>query len=94
MATENEGKNPHGRTYEQLTRDGTSSVGSMGAGGTGKIGNEQAATPGAAQGGPAGTGAGRTDDLLSSDADGEAQGFTGNSQGGERQAAKGVKKGS
>jgi hypothetical protein len=38
MSTQNEGKDPQGRKYDQVTKDGTSSAGSMGAGGTGDIG--------------------------------------------------------
>jgi hypothetical protein len=59
MATQSEGKDTQGRKYDQITKDGTSSAGSMGAGGTGDIGSMS------------GTGAGnsqsetRTDDWLS-----------------------------
>jgi hypothetical protein len=38
MSTQNEGKDTQGRKYDQVTKDGTSSAGTMGAGGTGGIG--------------------------------------------------------
>ncbi|MFL6673403.1 MAG: hypothetical protein ACJ8LG_08945 [Massilia sp.] len=67
MATNNEDKAAEGRKYEQLTRDGTSSAGTMGSGATGEPGNMQGG-----QGGPAG----RTDDLLAGGAAGQdSQGF-------------------
>lgn len=77
MTTGNEGKEK-GRSYEQLTRDGTSSAGTMGAGGTGDLGSQQGATPGSKTGSVGGMqSGGRTDDLLSggAEADQNAQGF-------------------
>jgi hypothetical protein len=38
MSMQSEGKNAKGRNYDQATKGGSSSVGSMGAGGTGDIG--------------------------------------------------------
>jgi hypothetical protein len=55
MSTQDDKKHAKGRSWDQITKDGTSSAGSMGVGGTGKSklqgeGSEQSA--------------GRTDDLL------------------------------
>lgn len=56
MSTQDDKQYPKGRSWDQITKDGTSSAGSMGVGGTGdsgklsQAGNEQSAT--------------RTDDLL------------------------------
>ena len=65
---------PRRRKFEQQTHSGTSSAGSMGAGGTGgssQSGIRDAATPGNSQS------AGRTDDLLSGGCteDQRAEGF-------------------
>lgn len=38
MSTQNENKEVPGRKYDQVTKDGSSSAGSMGTGGTGDIG--------------------------------------------------------
>ncbi|MFC0252140.1 hypothetical protein [Massilia consociata] len=38
MSMQSEGKDAKGRNYDQVTRDGSSSAGSMGVGGTGDIG--------------------------------------------------------
>jgi hypothetical protein len=38
MSTQNEGKDAQGRKYDQATKGGSSSAGSMGTGGTGNIG--------------------------------------------------------
>ena len=89
MSMQSEGKDAQGRNYDQVTKDGTGSIGSVGAGGTGeKIGGSGAATGQ----GPiaAGASAGnlqqdaRTDDLLSdgSDSDSDSgQGFIGEEAG-------------
>lgn len=56
MSTDKDKKDAKGRSWDQITKDGTSSAGSMGVGGTGdsgklsQAGNDQSAT--------------RTDDLL------------------------------
>ncbi|WP_020653397.1 hypothetical protein [Massilia niastensis] len=62
-------KGAKGRHFDQLTRSGTSSAGSVGPGGTGDA--QQAGRPGGMQQ------AGRTDDLLSGgcDADQDNEGF-------------------
>ena len=53
---QSDGKDAKGRSYDQITRSGTSSAGSMGAGGTGDIGK-----PGSEQAGQGGNlQAGRT----------------------------------
>ncbi len=79
MSMQSEGKDAKGRNYDQVTKNGTSSAGSMGAGGTGNVGkldqqgSEQRDS--------------RTDDLLAGNtADQEAeQGFAGGSFSGEIQ---------
>jgi hypothetical protein len=38
MSMQSEGKDAKGRNYDQVTKDGTSSAGSLGTGGTGDIG--------------------------------------------------------
>ena len=77
-----------GRSLDQVTKDGTSSAGTMGTGGTGRSDtdkgyDEAAHTPwvGSQQ-------SARTDDLLSdgSDADQNGEGFAGNRQSGDREA--------
>jgi hypothetical protein len=75
MSMQSEGKDAQGRNYDQVTKDGSSSAGSLGAGGTGDIGRmsgERAADrDGRAGGGintqsdPGGNQQARTDDLLS-----------------------------
>jgi hypothetical protein len=63
MSMQSEGKDAKGRNYDQVTKDGTSSAGSLGTGGTGDIGRMSgdagSATPGNAQSET------RTDDWLS-----------------------------
>lgn len=58
MSMQNEGKDAKGRNYDQITKDGTGSVASMGTGGTGDIGR-MSGDPGNAQSET------RTDDWLS-----------------------------
>lgn len=55
MSTQDDKKNVKGRSWDQITKDGTSSAGSMGAGGTGDS---------KLKGGGSEQSAGRTDDLL------------------------------
>jgi hypothetical protein len=71
MSNQSEGKDPKGRNYDQVTKDGTSSAGTMGTGGTGDIGRMSGeAGPGNSQSDT------RTDDLMTSDSDQEQrQGF-------------------
>jgi hypothetical protein len=88
MSMQSEGKDAKGRNYDQVTKDGTGSIGSVGAGGTGdKVGDNAGAVPGQ---GPiaAGASAGnlqqdvRTDDLLSDGSDSDrGQGFVGEEAG-------------
>jgi hypothetical protein len=82
MSMQSEGKDAKGRNYDQVTKDGTSSAGSMGTGGTGDIGrmsgDVDAGTPGNAREGGAGNkqSDARTDDWLTSGTDQEReQGF-------------------
>jgi hypothetical protein len=76
---QSEGKDAKGRNYDQVTKDGTSSAGTLGTGGTGDIGrasgtNAQSDTGGNLQ-------RGRTDDLLSNDADRDSEGYVGEEAG-------------
>jgi hypothetical protein len=88
MSMQSEGKDAKGRNYDQVTKDGTGSIGSVGAGGTGdKLGDSVGSMTGQ---GPiaAGASAGnlqqdvRTDDLLSDGSDSDrGQGFIGEEAG-------------
>ncbi|MDN4058462.1 hypothetical protein QPK31_09550 [Massilia sp. YIM B02769] len=72
MDTKDNPKDVKGRSWDQVTKDGTSSAGSMGTGGTGDIGSMSGNTDaGSSQQDT------RTDDLLASGADekGGAEGF-------------------
>ena len=81
MSMQSEGKDAKGRNYDQVTRDGTSSAGSMGTGGTGDIGAMGSAGQGSRQS------ASRTDDLLAGGTtDQESdQAFSGGSESGQIQ---------
>jgi hypothetical protein len=77
MSMQSEGKDAKGRNYDQVTKDGTSSAGTLGVGGTGTAPrgtNAQSDTGGNLQ-------KGRTDDLLSNDADRDSEGFVGEEAG-------------
>ena len=79
MAMQGEGKDAKGRKDDQVTKDGTSSAGTLGTGGTGDAGrasgtNAQSDTGGNLQ-------RGRTDDLLSNDADRDSEGYVGEEAG-------------
>lgn len=72
MDTKDNKQDVQGRSWDQITKDGASSAGSMGAGGTGDIGSMSGNTDaGSSQQDT------RTDDLLASGADekGGAEGF-------------------
>ena len=71
MSTQDDKKDVPGRTWDQITKNGTSSAGSMGVGGTGDSGK--------LQGDGSEQAAGRTDDLLD---DGSEMGDKGFSSGG------------
>jgi len=91
MSMQSEGKDAKGRNYDQVTRDGTSSAGSMGAGGTGDIGQMGSQGQGSRQS------ASRSDDLLAGDTTHQEadQAFSGGSQGGQIQTGmEGIGKGS
>ena len=60
MSTQDDKKDVKGRSWDQITKNGTSSAGSMGVGGTGDSGK---LSQGSSQGGSQ-QAAGRTDDLL------------------------------
>jgi hypothetical protein len=80
--TQNDNQDIQGRKFDQVTRDGSSSAGSVGAGGTGDIDKLQGVDPAGGANPRLDEGmqsGGRTDDLLSGgvDAGQEAQGFKG-----------------
>ena len=72
MSMQSEGKDAKGRNYDQVTKDGTSSAGTLGAGGTGDIGKMSGTN---AQSDSGNLQQGRTDDLLSNDAERDSGGF-------------------
>jgi hypothetical protein len=67
MSMQSEGKDAKGRNYDQVTKDGTTSAGSYGAGSTGDAGSMGAAAGGEQRDT-------RTDDLLTSGSDQELNG--------------------
>jgi hypothetical protein len=87
MSRQSEGKDAKGRSYDQVTKDGTSSAGSMGTGGTGDIGAGGAqgtGGPGNRQSGPT-----RTDDLLTDGSDSDTEGGFVGEEAGELQTGMG-----
>jgi hypothetical protein len=91
MSMQSEGKDAKGRNYDQVTKDGTSSAGSLGTGGTGDIGRmsggADSGSPGNAQSGT------RTDDWLTSDTEQERQqGFRPSEPGAVRTGMEGIGK--
>jgi len=85
MAMQSEGKHAKGRSYDQATKGGSTSAGSMGAGGTGDVDRKlrDAQSGGSRQ-------HARTDDLLSPDAEGDSgPGFTPGEEAGELQTGLG-----
>lgn len=75
MSMQSEGKDAKGRNYDQVTKDGSSAAGTLGVGGTGDSGtNARSDTGGNLQ-------KGRTDDLLSNDADRDGEGYVGEEAG-------------
>ena len=81
MATDDKDKEVHGRKYDQLTRNGTSSAGSMGTDSTGDL-LGQGTTAGSQQAGRQGGSASgvRIDDLLSDGCDADTNGEGYNSE--------------
>lgn len=75
MSTSTDKKDVQGRSWDQITKDGTTSAGSMGAGATGDNIGDSGSMGGQAEGGRQQEV--RTDDLLASDSDGGggAEGF-------------------
>ena len=73
MSMQSEGKDAKGRNYDQVTKDGTSSAGSLGAGGTGDIGRMSGTN--AQSDGAGNQQQGRADDLLSNDAERDSGGY-------------------
>ena len=97
MSMQSEGKDAKGRNYDQVTKDGTSSAGTMGTGGTGDIGrmsgDTETGTPGNAREGGAGSAQSdsRTDDLLTSGTDEERrQGYRPSEPGAVETGLEGV----
>ena len=83
MSMQSEGKDAKGRNYDQVTKDGTGSIGSVGAGGTGDIGSMSGQGP-ITEGASAGNlqQDTRTDDLLSDGSDSDrGDGFIGEEAG-------------
>ncbi|NIA54288.1 hypothetical protein HAV22_11665 [Massilia sp. TW-1] len=74
MSMQSEGKDAEGRNYDQVTKDGTSSAGTLGTGGTGGDIGRQSGQRGNQQ-------RARTDDLLSNDADRDSEGYVGEEAG-------------
>lgn len=76
MSTSTDKKDVQGRSWDQITKDGTTSAGSMGAGATGDKIGDSGSMSGQAEGGGQQQEV-RTDDLLASDSDGGggAEGF-------------------
>ena len=72
MSMQSEGKGAKGRNYDQVTKDGSSAAGTLGVGGTGTA--AQSDTGGSLQ-------KGRTDDLLSNDAERDSEGYVGEEAG-------------
>lgn len=68
MSTQDDKKDVQGRSWDQITKNGTSSAGSMGVGGTGDSGK--------LQGDGSRQAAGRTDDLLDDGSEMGEQGYT------------------
>jgi hypothetical protein len=74
MSMQSEGKDAKGRNYDQVTKDGTSSAGTLGTGGTGDDVGRQSGQRGNQQ-------RARTDDLLSNDAERDSEGYVGEEAG-------------
>jgi len=72
MSMQSEGKDAKGRNYDQVTKDGTSSAGSLGVGGTGDIGKMSGTV---AQSDSGNLQQGRADDLLSNDPERDSGGY-------------------
>jgi hypothetical protein len=88
MSMQSEGKDAKGRSYDQVTKDGTSSAGSLGTGDIGRMaGDADSGTPGNAQSET------RTDDWLTSDTEQERQqGFRPSEPGAIRTGMEGIGK--
>ena len=82
MSTSTDKRDVHGRSWDQATKNGSSSAGSMGAGGTGDSGRP---AQGQGQQSDSSTAATRTDDVLSDGSDQDASGEAFHSSGGKVQ---------
>jgi hypothetical protein len=89
MVMQSEGKDAQGRSYDQVTKGGSSSAATLGAGGTGDIGAMPGQGP-IAHGASAGNAqSARTDDLLSGGLESEQLGFNPGEEAGELQTGMG-----
>ena len=82
MSNSNDKTDVHGRSWDQATKNGSSSAGSMGAGGTGDSGKLAQGQGQQSDKHPAAT---RTDDVLSDGSDQDASGEAFHSSGGKVQ---------
>lgn len=83
MSTSTDKQDAQGRSWDQITKNGTSSAGSMGVGGTGDSGKLD--RQGEGQQSASRTSATRTDDLLTDGCDQDADGDAFHSAGGQVQ---------
>jgi hypothetical protein len=103
MSMQSEGKNAQGRNYDQVTKDGSTSIGTLGAGSTsgpndvGRMSGERAAERDGRPGGGVNTQSdpggnmqgGRTDDLLSDGSQADKDGGFAGEEAGELQTGLG-----
>jgi hypothetical protein len=71
MSMQSKDQDAKGRSYGQVTKDGTSAAGTLGTGGTGDVGRTSGGN----------RQRGRADDLLSDDAERDSEGYVGEEAG-------------
>ena len=81
MSMQSEGKDAKGRNYDNVTKNGSTSAGTLGAGGTGDVGRMAEAGNNQLAGGGNAQADSRTDDLLSDGSDADRGGFVGEEAG-------------
>lgn len=81
MSMQSEGKDAKGRNYDNVTKNGSTSAGTLGAGGTGDVGRMAEAGNNQLAGGGNAQADIRTDDLLSDGSDADRGGFVGEEAG-------------
>jgi hypothetical protein len=82
MSMQSEGKDAKGRNYDNVTKQGSTSIGTMGAGGTSDVGRTAEAGNNQLAGGGAAQADARTDDLLTDGSDQDrGAGFVGEGAG-------------